>query len=78
MRTIEELIDAEEFDKAAHLFYGMSEEVYDLGLRFDFKNVQQHEHGDTTIPIVNADGSPLRIKNVRTEGRLIQTISVKA
>lgn len=56
-------------DKAAHLFYGMSEAMYDQGLRFDWERIQTRrlENGNIryTMPILMPDGSPWVMKDDR-------------
>lgn len=55
-------------DKAAHLFYGMSEEMYEAGFRYDWNNCKSkhEENGDITIsfPLLQ-NGEAYKIK---TEG----------
>lgn len=64
----------------ADTFYGLPQEMYDLGYRIDFNSMKTatNLNGDITVTygILCPDGTPWGIKGgVRTEGRLIQQIS---
>lgn len=69
-------------NKQMHLFYGMPEAYYDAGLRYDWDNKTSERLPDGTLqfsfPVVWHDGSPVVIKSIRSEGKRVEKVNVKA
>ena len=69
-------MDKHEANRAAHLFYGMSAEMYDEGWRYDWDNMVSTRTPSGSIkfsvPIIDKDGKPMTVTCNRpnTMGRL--------